>query len=225
MPSLQENIESVAAYYAERAPEYDEGSGIGTESFESRFAGLRAKYERMFAGHTVLEIACGTGYWTEVLARAAHSVVATDVNPGLIERSRNKLQHCFNVRFQVADAYSLEGISGKYSAAFAHFWLSHVPKKRLKPFLASLHSRLEPGALVLMGDSLVYHDDWAKRRVDEHGDTFEERILLDGRRFETIKNFPSKAEIAELLTDMADDVAYAEHQPEHVWTVSYRVRH
>ncbi|MDY6945535.1 MAG: class I SAM-dependent methyltransferase, partial [Pseudomonadota bacterium] len=134
-------------------------------------------------------------------------------------------------RCQVADAYALDAIDGEFSAAFAHYWWSHMPKQLCQPFLESLHRRLRPGAVVSFTDNLPYEAGWVKRRVDEHGDIYEERSLRDGSCFETIKNFPSQAELAALLEGVADSMTYTEHQigntadgPSRLWTVTYRLR-
>ncbi|MDB5920154.1 MAG: SAM-dependent methyltransferase, partial [Massilia sp.] len=44
---------------------------------------MRARVAEAVEGHVVLELACGGGYWTEVLAESAESVVATDINPAM----------------------------------------------------------------------------------------------------------------------------------------------
>ena len=127
------------------------------------------------------------------------------------------------MHFQVADAYTLDTVSGSYSAAFGVHWWSHIPKKKRWQFLTSLHARLKTGALVLFTDNLPcgFGDG---HRTDEHGDIYEARILRDGTHFETIKNFPTRAELIEVLQDLADDINYVEQEPEHLWTISYRVR-
>ena len=223
MPSLDESVARVAQYYAAQAPYYHEGS-YGTQHTTIDYARLKSVYQTAFAGQSVLEIAAGTGYWTEVLARTAHTVLATDVNPGLVDLARQRVRLFPNVRFLVADAYVLDTIAERLSGAFAHYWWTHIPKKKRKSFLNTLHSKLRPGSLVVFADNLSYQADWVKRRVDEHGDTYEERCLPDGSRFETIKNFPTELEIVDLLRDIADEVEYKEYEPESIWTVSYRVR-
>jgi demethylmenaquinone methyltransferase/2-methoxy-6-polyprenyl-1,4-benzoquinol methylase len=223
MPSVEENIARVAAFYAAQAPEYHEAA-YGMEPVDTSYPRLKAAYQAAFRGHSVLEVAAGTGYWTEVVARTARTVLATDVNPWLVESTRNRLHSLSNVQFRVADAYSLETVSESFSAAFAQFWWSHIPRKRHNSFLHTLHSKLQPGALVSFTDHLASYSKGMKHRIDEHGDIYEERILRDGSRFETIKNFPSEFELAGLLNGIASDVTYAASEPEHLWTVSYHVK-
>lgn len=224
MAHQQDNVQRVAAYYAAQADEYEEISGIGTDLFENTFARLKKLYQNRFAGLDVLELACGTGYWTAVLATTAKSVLATDVNPELVALSGKKLASVPNVRCEVASAYSLDSVNGTFSAAFAHFWLSHVPKKKLRSFLETLNARLRPDALVMFADLLEYQPKWGQRRVDEHGDLYEDRMLRDGRRFETIKNFPTEKELTGALRGIANEIEYTIYRPENIWAVFYRVK-
>lgn len=220
MPTLQENIEEVAKYYAKLAPEYDHLAEFEKRSASQILVPLREEYQSALRGRRVLEIACGTGNWTGVLAEVCESVLATDVNPEMLETTRRKLQSAPNVRYQLADAYSLSDVEQGFSGAFAHFWWSHVPRKKAVQFLETLHSHLEPGAVVLFVDSLHYP---GKRRVDEHGDTYEERSLRDGRSYETIKNFPTEQELRALIDGKGEVLAYREH-PEHVvWSLLYKL--
>jgi SAM-dependent methyltransferase len=218
MPSLDENVINTARYYVAKARQFHGTTEYAAEGLESLYAPLRAYYQEAFRGRDVLELACGTGFWTEAVAATARSLLATDLNSEVVGSSSQRLKALSNVRWQVANAYSLEGIDGAFTGAFAQYWWSHVPRKRLKAFLDTLHSRLQPGALVLFMDSTPYP---ANRRIDEHGDVCEERFLPDGTRFETTKNFPSEWEVAGLLTGIAESVQFVEHKAEAAWTLQY----
>jgi SAM-dependent methyltransferase len=215
-------IDTVAKYYAALAREYDASAGytdaLATELREP----IKARFQEALRGHKVLEIACGTGYWTEVIAVAAKSVLATDVDPTMISLARHRLAHCSNVRCQVDDAYSLDGVHGHFTAAFSHWWWSHMPKARLRGFLGVLHEKLTPGALVIFADQLRY--DWARRREDQEGNLLEQRTLPDGSQWEIVKNFPTHDDITSDLRDVADSVTYREYPEERYWTVTYKAR-
>lgn len=211
--------DDVTRYYAARAPVYDETAGYLNPEAEQLRAPIKARYREMFAGHTVLEIACGTGYWTPTIAEVAKSVLAVDINPSLLSQAEQRCRHLPNVSFQVADAYTLDGVPSGFTAALAIWWWSHVPKERLPAFLAALHPKLLPGAFVLAVDQLPYEGHI--RRQDPRGNTLEQRSLPDGRSFELVKNFPTEAEIRQALTGLATNVQYAERPDERNWDVVY----
>src|SRR5438874_920005 len=97
-------------------------------------------------GRRVLEVACGTGYWTVLVARTAAALVATDAVDEPMQIARAKEYGPHSVRFEIADAYALDPALGRFDAAMAIFWWSHVPRSRIGAFLSSLHAPLEPGA-------------------------------------------------------------------------------
>lgn len=215
-------IEGVAKYYAALAREYDKSAGYADGLAEELRKPIKARFQEALRGRRVLEIACGTGYWTEAVAGAAESVLATDIDPTMISLARHRLAVRTNVVCQVADAYTLDGVDGHFTAAFAHWWWSHVPKSRLRAFLAALHCKLVPGALVVFGDQLRY--DWPHRREDQEGNLLEERVLVDGSRWEIVKNFPSREDIARDLTGIADSVVYREYPESRYWMLTYNTR-
>src|SRR5882672_2555906 len=95
---------SMVNYYAERAAEYERIYLKPERQVDLRQ--LRGFIERTFAGADVFEVACGTGYWTEILARSAASVVATDINEEVLTIARSKPTERQNTTFRRADAYA-----------------------------------------------------------------------------------------------------------------------
>ncbi|MBD3237430.1 MAG: methyltransferase domain-containing protein [Candidatus Eisenbacteria bacterium] len=214
--------EDVARYYAARAPVYDETAGYTDAQAERLREPIQARYRTLFTGHTVLEIACGTGYWTRAIAPAARAVLGIDIHAELLAQARRRCASLPHVAFEVADAYELASIPGGFSAALGIWWWSHVPRERLPAFLDTLHGKLRPGARVLFADQLPYEGH--RRRQDPRGNTLEERRLPDGRRFWIVKNFPTEAQIRAALARSAEEIEYRERPDERSWSVRYRLR-
>ena len=215
-------IDDVINYYAARAPVYDESAGYTDEEAEKLRVPIKARYLGIFRGRNVLEIACGTGYWTKVVGEVAKSVLAIDINPSLISVAEERCKHLKNVRFQITDAYGLKDVPAGFDAALGIWWWSHIPKKYIKTFLAALHKKLVPGAIVMFVDQLPY--DGFIREKDAEGNTLEQRILPDGRSFMIVKNFPTEQEVIDALTGFADGIRYVERPDEKNWDVTYRTR-
>ena len=185
-------------YYRRRAAEYE--AIYAKPERQPDLLLLKKKFSELLGGTRLLEIACGTGYWTTVLANVATSVVATDVAVEPMNIARAKPYPKANASFVEADAYALPESLGRFDAAFAGFWWSHVPRERIGQFTASLHARLEKGARVVMFDNLyVDGNSTPIVETDAAGNTYQMRELADGSRFRVLKNFPSKEELRELF--------------------------
>jgi protein-L-isoaspartate O-methyltransferase len=216
------HADDVVNYYNERASVYDVTAGYADLEAEKLREPIKARFRQVFRGRKVLEIACGSAYWTEVIGETAEAVLAIDINRSLLEQAQKRCAHQANVSFQIADAYTLEGVPGGFNAAFGHGWWSHIPKKNIKTFLTALHSKLMTGALVLFNDQLPYGGFY--RKQDEDGNRIEQRILPNARSFMIVKNFPDKNEITNTLSGFADDVQYTPLPAEDHWEVIYRVK-
>jgi ubiquinone/menaquinone biosynthesis C-methylase UbiE len=196
---------SMANYYAERAKEYERIYQKPERQEELRQ--LRDLVQRTFADTHVLEIACGTGYWTEVIARSAASVVATDINEEVLAIARSKPIDHQKASFRTADAYALPPFPQKFAAGLAAFWWSHVPKSRLRVFLENFHRAFSPGGKVVFLDNCyVEGSSTPISRTDQQGNTYQLRKLDDGSTHEVLKSFPTEAELRETLAPLALEV-------------------
>lgn len=207
-------------YYARRAAEYD--AIYALPEWQRDLAALRRRIPPLVAGRRVFEVACGTGYWTQHLARAAERVLATDVNEETLELARARDWPRGNVTLRRADAYAPSPGPPAFDAGLAAFWLSHVDLARMGAFLTAFHSHLETGAAVLMFDE---RETAGRRpptsRVDAAGNRYERRRLAGGERFEIIKNFFAPDRLAALVAPYARDVVCEELDA--LWVLGYRL--
>src|SRR5207247_10238269 len=88
---------------------------------------MEAWLPSVFVGRRVLEVACGTGWWTPHGASFAREWLATDLNPEAIEVARRKeVPLC--VRFETVDAYTFADAGDRrLDGASAGGACSHVP--------------------------------------------------------------------------------------------------
>jgi demethylmenaquinone methyltransferase/2-methoxy-6-polyprenyl-1,4-benzoquinol methylase len=215
-------VEDMAAYYAQRAAYYERVYFKPERQADLR--SLESTLPALLAGRSVLEIACGTGWWTPHAARDAATWLATDLNPGTMALARAKpLPAC--VRLAEADAYALDtpDVAGPFTAAFAGCWWSHVPLQRLPGWLALLHARLAPGArVVFLDNSYVQTSSTPISRTDADGNTYQQRTLDDGSVHEVLKNFPTLDQAQAMLGPRAHDLRWVDCT--HYWLLSYTLR-
>ncbi len=207
-------------YYASRAPVYDRVYAKPERQVDLRY--LESFVADYFAGAKVLEIACGTGYWTQFIAPAAAAMVATDgiADPLALARQRPDVG---NVEFRVEDAYQLSSELGSFGGAFAGLWLSHIPKANLKTFVVNLQGYLVAGAKVLFIDnSPVQCEELPICDTDAHGNTYQLRTLDDGSQHRVLKNFPDEDELNAITDRLAVKQVYSEL--DNFWIYSYEVK-
>lgn len=211
------NSETLHAYYAARAPEYDR-----VYKKPERQHDLRA-IERwlpvVVGGRAVLEIACGTGYWTQLMAGVTSALVAMDASVQMLDIARARVEPA-RVSFVLGDAYRLPIASRRFEAAFAGFWFSHVPRARVGEFLGELHRALAPGAkVVLLDNRFVPGSSTPIAEQDSEGNTYQVRQTECGSAHRVLKNFPSELELNDAVAGLASRVRY--HEWQYFWALEY----
>ena len=189
-------------YYAQRAPEFE--AIYDKPERQPELQGLRLWVADQVRGRRVLEIACGTGYWTAIAAPAAKSIAAYDITEATLEIARAK-QLGPQVTFAPGDAYA--PIPGDYDCVLAAFWWSHIPKSRIAAFVAALAAAVRPGArLLLIDNTYAAGSSTPIARTDSEGNLYQRRKLADGSTHEVLKNFPDRASLNAALSPHCIDI-------------------
>jgi ubiquinone/menaquinone biosynthesis C-methylase UbiE len=199
-------------YYSKRASEYERIYDKPERQHELEW--LRQRIPQVFVGRNVLEVACGTGYWTQFIARSARHVHACDINDAVLDIAREKPIVAGRATFARGDAITLEGVPNGCDAAFAGFWWSHVKKSDLAKFVANLASKLEPGAVVaILDNTYAEGSSTPVSRRDAEGNSYQMRKLANGEQYEVLKNFPTPAELTHAVQPVAREA--------HLETLTY----
>lgn len=75
-------------YYTSIAPYYD--AVYEKPECAADIAYLKQYLPEQFAGLDVLEVACGTGFWSQFIGQTAARLVATDANPAPLDMARQR---------------------------------------------------------------------------------------------------------------------------------------
>ncbi|MBW8481132.1 class I SAM-dependent methyltransferase [Actinomadura parmotrematis] len=179
------------AYYRARANEYDRAYGERAD-----LRRLLALVDDLPVRGDVLELACGTGQWTPLLAARARTLTAVDASAETLAIARARTAS-LDVRYVQADVFAWRP-ERRYDTVFFGFWLSHVPPARLPAFWAFLAAVLAPGGRV------VFVDDGPAAAGAEDVLAGEDvpavrRGLGDGSRYRVVKVFHDPRDLTAAL--------------------------
>jgi SAM-dependent methyltransferase len=194
---IEEVLGEQRRYYRARAGEYEDWwfrrgrYDHGLEANEKWFSEARAvqeALERFRPSGRVLELACGTGLWTERLAPLAEQVTALDSSAEALGLARAKVP-APNVSWAQADIFEWEP-EEPYDLCFFGFWLSHVPTELLDAFWAKVARALAPSGRVYLVDSARSSRASARdHAAPDPGREVELRRLQDGREYRIVKHW------------------------------------
>jgi demethylmenaquinone methyltransferase/2-methoxy-6-polyprenyl-1,4-benzoquinol methylase len=166
------------AYYDRRAPEYDDW-WLGTGLFASRDRPgwddererLRATVAALPPGR-VLDVACGTGYLTRLLAG---EVTALDQAPRMVQITRERVP---GARVVQGEAIPLPFEDGAFDRVFTSHFYGHLQPDERRAFLDEVWR---------VADELVVVDSALRPGVD--AEQWQERRLDDGSRHTVYKRY------------------------------------
>ncbi len=194
------------AYYRARASEYDDwfyrrgrydwGAELNARWFTEADI-VRKTLHGLGPVNTALELACGTGIWTEELVQVSRKVTALDGSPEVLELNRLRLDGAPHITHFQADLFAWEP-DREFDLVVFCFWLSHVPDEHLDAFLDKVRRAMRPGGRFFLVDSRNESTSMAKNHDRPTVETgVRVRKLNDGREFRVVKIFHEPAKLAE----------------------------
>jgi ubiquinone/menaquinone biosynthesis C-methylase UbiE len=179
---------ATAAYYDQRAAEYDEWYQSRGRFAERNRPGWDAEVERLVELvrslpplHT-LDVACGSGFLTRHLRGV---VVALDRSRAMVKVARPRLRHGVVL---VGDALNLPLTLGAFDRVLTGHFYGHLPSDEREAFLAE--ARRVAGELVVIDSAL---------RPGVRSEEWQERVLNDGSRHRVYKRYLTGDQLADEL--------------------------
>jgi SAM-dependent methyltransferase len=141
-------------------PDLDRFWADGEHDLDRLLGELDARVE---PGDTVLDVGCGVGRLTRVLAARARHVIALDVSARMLERARELNAGLDNVEWVLGDGRSLVRVGdASVDAAISHVVFQHIPDPAVTlGYVRELGRVLRPGgwaAFQVSTDPSVHRD-------------------------------------------------------------------
>jgi demethylmenaquinone methyltransferase/2-methoxy-6-polyprenyl-1,4-benzoquinol methylase len=197
--------EEMRQYYARRAPEYDDWyNRVGRYDDPATNALWHGEVAALghiaadYGSGRLLDIACGTGRWTERFAANPRvtDVTALDGAAEMLAETRARLQAAgCRATLVRGDAYAMPFADASFDCAFSGFFLSHVPPERVSAWLAEVRRVLRPGGALLIFDSLLPE---GREEME-----VQQRPLKNGSRHSVLKVYYTPATLTKVLAGIA----------------------
>lgn len=187
-------------YYSRRAPEYEQIYYRDVPERRKEIESEAAFLRELATGKEVLEIACGTGYWTSILSETAASVVACDISTEMLSVAQGKKYNC-PVTFCRTDLNHLPFADRSFDLVVIGFWFSHHPRQGYQSFLEQITAPLKNNGLIWLIDNNPPAEGPTNEshHVDEHGNNYKQRFLDDGQEHIIRKNYFSEDELVDIF--------------------------
>ncbi|MFX0113966.1 MAG: class I SAM-dependent DNA methyltransferase [Candidatus Hodarchaeota archaeon] len=191
---------SLKDYYDQRASSYEEMYRRQDSVWQQEITEIKKCLSTLFQGSDILEIACGTGYWTQFVSQYCRSITAIDISRRSLTIARRKDYAC-SVELKEHDAFQLATLKQQFTGAMAAFWFSHIARDRLDRFLVELHKVLLPKSPVFFVDN-VFVPGIGGELVRIQGDslnTYKKRQSAEEEPFLILKNYYSEDNLLEVF--------------------------
>lgn len=154
-------------------------------------------------GKSVLDIACGEGYGTALLAQYAGKAIGVDIDPACIEYAREKYKGN-NIEFVEGRADAIPLKSGSMDIVVSYETIEHLEEKDQHAFLKEIRRVLKKdGKLIISTPDKANYTERFSHKNEFHIKEFtkDEFVAFLGTHFKHTKNFSQGYEIVDAITE------------------------
>ena len=145
---MPENVKEYE-YWSKKADSFDAVNTyiVGNNTLAAAQNWLK---NQLHAQDNVLEIGCGTGIFSAVIAERVQHLTATDMSEEMLAKTKLRLQKYSNIEVKLADGYQIANIESGFDVVFMGNVL-HIVKEPEK-ILRECYRILKPGGRLLAID-------------------------------------------------------------------------
>lgn len=187
-------------YYRARAAEYEQAYYRRVPERRREIDEQAEDLRELVRGKDILDLASGTGYWTQIMSRTASFIAAADISAEMLREARNK-EYDAPTAFVMADLYSLPFRAASFDMITLGFWFSHQPKQEYDLFFRQLAQPLKDGGLIWMIDNNPPAEGsrMDSVRTDAYGNNYKRRNLQSGEEYVILKNYFSEDQLRKIF--------------------------
>ena len=188
-------------YYGARAPEYEQIYYREVPQRQIELAADAERLQRLVKGRSVLDLACGTGYWLEKMSETASRITAVDITQEMIGQARQKQFGC-PVDFVQADLNNPPFGVDLFDRVTLGFWFSHHPRQHYGDLYKTLLACVKKNGSIWMIDNNPPAEGLSQNScgTDESGNNLIKRRLDSGEEYTIIKNYFDRDQLVALLS-------------------------
>ncbi len=192
--------EETREYYRRRAAEYEQIYFREVPERRGEIDDEAAFVRELAGGAEVLDLACGTGYWTQIMAETADSIVALDLSREMLAQAGQK-SYRKQPYFVQGELERLPLVDHGFDLVTLGFWFSHQPRQEYEPFLDRIVRLVRPDGRIWLIDNNPPAEGPTvdSAYVDDHGNNFKRRFLDTGEEFVILKNYFSRADLETIF--------------------------
>ena len=187
-------------YYRARAAEYEQAYYRHMPERRREIDDQAENLLELVRGKDILDLACGTGYWTQIISRTARFIAAVDISVEMLREARQKTYDA-PTEFAMADLYRVPFQTASFDMITLGFWFSHQPKQEYDLFFRHLAQPLRGGGFIWMIDNNPPAEGsrMDSVRTDVHGNNYKKRHLQSGEEYVILKNYFSEDQLREIF--------------------------
>lgn len=196
--ATHKKMSDISEYSGERFVPGIEDKKLAIEHMQ-RYRSISALVE----GKKVIDIACGEGYGTAILAERASEIVGMDIDEGAVHRASEKYQK-ENLKYQIGNIASIPVEDHSVDVIVSFETIEHVSQKLQAQFLNECGRVLKEDGILIMStpNKEVYSDKYNYfNEYHIHEFYHDEFVHFLKQKFKNVKMYNQAFQVASILSE------------------------